>query len=220
VISLLTRYPGQSASDPAYALGGKAINVTASGAGNGTPVDKSWMNCLFGWQYALMAAAGLTPNNLEETQTSSQLLDAVRQVAYQKMIGAYFITGGVSKNDTQLFPLTNNFQSGSFVLSADQVQVPEAGKYRVAFTALASASSATNPSQVSASVKMGSTVTTISATAWRYSTTTSLLMLLHAESVVSITTPGSQAIGVVCDGVNGIQFASGLTHSLIIERVG
>lgn len=220
MISLLARYPGQSAADPAYALGGKARNVTASGDGTGTPFDKGWLNCLFGWQYALMAAAGLTPNNLEETQTSSQLLDAVRQVSYQKMIGAYTITGGVSKNDTQLFPLTNNFNSGSFVLSADQVQVPEAGKYRVTFTGLAQASSATNPSQASASVKIGTTTTAISATAWRYSTTTSLLMLLHAESVISITAPSSQAIGLVCDGVNGIQFASGLTHSLIVERCG
>jgi hypothetical protein len=46
------------------------------------------------------------------------------------------------------------------------------------------------------------------------------MMLLHADDVVSITTPSSQAIGLVCDGVNGIQFANGLTHSLIIERCG
>lgn len=144
----------------------------------------------------------------------------MRQVSYQKMIGAYHITGGASKNDTQLFPLTNNFQSGSFVLSGDLVQVPEAGKYRVCFSGLAQASSATNPSQASASVKVGGTTTTISATAWRYSTTTALMMLLHADDVVSITTPSSQAIGLVCDGVNGIQFANGLTHSLIIERCG
>jgi hypothetical protein len=220
VIIPSAKYPSQiDVTDLSNYPQGKARNVTASGDNTGTPFEKSWINDWFGFQQAAVVAAGITPSGSPDTVIASDLLNAVRQISYQRMIGAYFITGLISKNDTQLFPLTTNFQSGSFILASDQVQVPEPGKYKVTFTGLAMASSAANPSLAAASVKIGGTTTAITAACWRYSTITSNLLLLRAEGVVAIATPSSQGIGVVCDGVNGIQF-SNLTNSLIIERVG
>ena len=81
-ISPRTRYPGQiDITDPAGYPEGAAQNVTVSGDGTGTPLEKDLTNDVLGFQQALLAAAGLTPSGTPEKVGASQYLDAVRAIA-------------------------------------------------------------------------------------------------------------------------------------------
>ena len=70
-------YPGQvEIGDAGYPLG-KAQNVTVEGDGTGTPFEKALVNDLLGWQQALLAAAGITPNGSPDMVGASDYLKAI-----------------------------------------------------------------------------------------------------------------------------------------------
>lgn len=72
------RFPGKSApADANYPLG-SARNVSAPGAGDGTPIVADVLNDLFGFQQGLLAAAGLTASGLPDRVGASQYLDAIQ----------------------------------------------------------------------------------------------------------------------------------------------
>lgn len=74
-------YNGQvDASDPAYPQG-KARNIVVVGDGIGTPWEQRLVNDIFGFQQALLLAAGITPSGTPDTALVSQYLDAVRWIA-------------------------------------------------------------------------------------------------------------------------------------------
>jgi hypothetical protein len=74
------KYPAQiDVSDPAYPQG-KARNVGAPGDGTGTPLEREWVNDLFGFQQALLAAAAITPNGAADKVGASQYLTAVQTI--------------------------------------------------------------------------------------------------------------------------------------------
>jgi hypothetical protein len=72
-------YPGKSAPASAAYPQGAARNITAPGDGLGTPLEKEWVNDLFGLQQALLAAAGLTPSGSPDTALASQYLQGIIQ---------------------------------------------------------------------------------------------------------------------------------------------
>jgi hypothetical protein len=73
-------YGGQvRISDPAYPYG-KARNKTTVGDTNGTPLEQQWVNDLWGWQQALLAAGGLTPSGTPDKVGASQYLLAIQEV--------------------------------------------------------------------------------------------------------------------------------------------
>lgn len=73
-------YPGQTdAADTAYPYG-KAQNVATPGDPNGTPLEAGWLNDLWGFQQALLAAAGITPSGSPDKVGASDYLAAVRKV--------------------------------------------------------------------------------------------------------------------------------------------
>ncbi len=69
-------YPGQTDTDPDYPYG-KAQNVALAGDGTGTPWEERLVNDIFGFQQALLGAAGATPSGTPDNATTSQYLDAV-----------------------------------------------------------------------------------------------------------------------------------------------
>lgn len=101
MINAETEYPGQvEAATAAYPYG-KAQNVTTPGDDTGTPLEAKWLNDLFGFQAAIMDAAGLSPSGTPEQVGSSQLLtglntiisaaiSAERQARYP--VGEIFVT--------------------------------------------------------------------------------------------------------------------------------
>jgi hypothetical protein len=74
------RYSGQTDAAGAYPLG-KARNASAFGDGTGTPLEKDWLNDLWGFQQALLAAAEIVASGDPDEVGASQYLDALRAVA-------------------------------------------------------------------------------------------------------------------------------------------
>lgn len=75
-----TEYAGQIDAASAPYPFGKARNDTVPDDGLGTPLEAKWMNDVFGFQAALMDAAGDTPNGTPEQVGASQLLTALNSV--------------------------------------------------------------------------------------------------------------------------------------------
>lgn len=77
-LDIASKYPGKSnAATAAYPFG-SARNITTPGDGTGTPLEKAWLNDLFGFQQALINGAGLTPSGNADTAQASQYLEAAR----------------------------------------------------------------------------------------------------------------------------------------------
>jgi len=76
-----TRYSGQVETGDAGYPQGKARNAGAFQDGTGTPLERDWMNDLWGFLQALLARARITPTNTPDRVGASQYLDAVQAVA-------------------------------------------------------------------------------------------------------------------------------------------
>jgi len=59
---------------------GSARDDSTETSADGTPLQRAWLNDLFGLQQALLTEAGITPSNNPDTALSSQYLEAIRQV--------------------------------------------------------------------------------------------------------------------------------------------
>ncbi len=76
-----SRYPAQTdTGDPAYPHG-KARSSGSYQDGTGTPLNKDWLNDLWGFLQALLDAAEITPSGDPDEVGASQYLDAVQVVA-------------------------------------------------------------------------------------------------------------------------------------------
>lgn len=76
-----TQYAAQTdTGDPGYPQG-KARNAGSFGDGTGTPLEKTWINDLWGFLQSLLAAAGITPSGAPDEVGASDYLDAVQFVA-------------------------------------------------------------------------------------------------------------------------------------------
>lgn len=74
------QYPGKiTSASVSYPLG-SARNVTTPGDGTGTPLEKAWVNDLFGFQQAILKAGNVTATGSPDTATSSQYLAALRNI--------------------------------------------------------------------------------------------------------------------------------------------
>lgn len=74
------QYPSQIDTDPAYPQG-KARNAGTFQDGTGTPLEKSWVNDLWGFQQALLDDAEITPSGTPDAVGASDYLDAVKAIA-------------------------------------------------------------------------------------------------------------------------------------------
>lgn len=81
MIVLTTRYPGKIDSATAGFPGGRIKNETTPGSTNdGTPLDAAWGNNIEGIFQAILAEAGLTPDNNIEQVGASQVLTALKSI--------------------------------------------------------------------------------------------------------------------------------------------
>lgn len=58
---------------------GSARNVVTENDGTGTPLDKNWLNDVWGWLQQLLDAAGITPTNVPDQVGTSQYWEAMRK---------------------------------------------------------------------------------------------------------------------------------------------
>jgi len=76
-----TAYPTQiETGDPGYPLG-KAKNVTVQGDGTGTPLERDWVNDIWGFLQAMLDSAGITATGTPDEVGASQYLDALDALA-------------------------------------------------------------------------------------------------------------------------------------------
>lgn len=75
------RYSGQIETGDAGYPQGKARNAGAFQDGTGTPLERDWLNDLWGFQQALLALAEITPSGTPDRVGASQYLDAVLAIA-------------------------------------------------------------------------------------------------------------------------------------------
>src|SRR5690606_20817800 len=71
-------YPAQTDdTDPTGYPHGKARNANSPNDGNGFPLESQWLNDQFGFQQAVVEAAGITPSGNPDKADASDLLDAL-----------------------------------------------------------------------------------------------------------------------------------------------
>jgi hypothetical protein len=114
------KYPGQVASDPTNYPRGKARNVTVSGDGTGTPLEKDWVNDLWGFQQAMLYSVGFTPSGNPDTALDSQYLQAL--IALFAPHNNYIVATGNGHG-----PLTTATTSTTYVsISGADISIPNA----------------------------------------------------------------------------------------------
>lgn len=74
------RYPAQTDVDVAYPQG-KARNAVTFQDGSGTPLERDWLNDLWGFLQSLLASAAITPSGSPDQVGASQYLTAVQAIA-------------------------------------------------------------------------------------------------------------------------------------------
>jgi hypothetical protein len=74
------RYAGQTDAATEYPHG-KARNAGAFQDGTGTPLERDWLNDLWGFLQSLLEAAGITPSGDPDEVGASQYLEAVQSLA-------------------------------------------------------------------------------------------------------------------------------------------
>jgi hypothetical protein len=82
------RYPAQTDADPGYPQG-KARNAVTFQDGTGTPLERDWVNDLWGFLQALLSAASITPSGSPDEVGASEYLDAVQAIADAAALGAF-----------------------------------------------------------------------------------------------------------------------------------
>lgn len=81
-----SRYPSQVDADGAYPQG-KARNASSFQAGDGTPLERDWVNDAWGFFQSLLAAGGISPSGNPDEVGASDYLTATQAVASQVAIG-------------------------------------------------------------------------------------------------------------------------------------
>jgi len=81
-----TDYAGQIDTDAQYPQG-KAKNVTIQGDGTGTPLEKAWVNDIWGFLQQLLAQAGITPSGNPDEVGTSDYWDALVDLIPVRYVG-------------------------------------------------------------------------------------------------------------------------------------
>ena len=74
-------YPAQIDTGDAAYPHGKARNAGSFQDGTGTPLEKDWLNDLWGFLQAVLAGASITPSGDPDKVGASQYLDAIKKIA-------------------------------------------------------------------------------------------------------------------------------------------
>jgi hypothetical protein len=209
-----TSYPGQiDTTAPADYPYGKAQNESVAGASDGTPLEKAWVNDLWGFLQAVLAAAGITPSGTPDKVGASQYLQGL-QLIFAKAFAAYNI-GGTDVDDAALFTLTVNQVSGSFSLASNEVQVPAAGNYEVHVGIPLQVTGGTAPYEVSVELMKGGSVVGASALSTSVAQAGGAA-IISRTFIVAVATPASEKFSVRSNANNQLVAGSG---TLLIRRL-
>ena len=105
-----SQYPGKIAPSSADYPYGEARNITTPSDGTGTPWEAALVNDLFGFQQALLSAAGIVPTGNPDSVSESQYMQALVEIASGRAF-TYDDTGAT--NAYALDVQNNQYQIGS-----------------------------------------------------------------------------------------------------------
>ncbi len=184
-------------SDPAFPLG-KARNDTVPGDGTGTPGDKKWVNDIWGFQQALLAAASITASGDPDKVGASQYLEAVRAVA-TRPAATYSLNAGsaIPCTMTQI-----SASSGFTLLTGTQIEVPSAGKYLVNWGAAMQTTSTANKPYLGIGLIVGATKQGRAAGV-RWSIEPSEFIIVSRSHVVTVADPATDRISFIYESSVG-----------------
>lgn len=111
-------YPGGTVPPNASYPYGSAKDVTAPGTGDGTPLRAAWVNDWFGFQQAVMGAAGVTPSGSPDTAQLSQIFNAITSIIRNASSGVVGLSRNAKINITAA--------SSTAIFTADEVVVETA----------------------------------------------------------------------------------------------
>jgi len=120
-----TEYSGQVDADADYPWG-KARNRSAPGSTDGTPLEKLWLNDLFGFFQAILDADDATPSGTPDSGAYSQYLIGLRRLKTGRQFGVYdgaeirVFTGGA---------IIVNFGAGATI--AGEINISDGGVQNV-----------------------------------------------------------------------------------------
>ena len=126
-IDISSTYPGRvNPPDSDYPFG-SARNIVTPGDGMATPLEKTWVNDLFGFQQALLGETGTSPSGSPETANASQYLESIKLIAAVPVDGVVDLVaipdgarGATSTRGFLYDAATNNPKGGGvFVWVAD-----------------------------------------------------------------------------------------------------
>lgn len=109
------KYPSQTDVDGTNYPLGKARNVSSAGAGDGTPLEKDWVNDLWGFLQALLADAGITASGNPDTAVASQYLDSIKACVPNRVVDIGFLVGSSL--------IAQNFSGGTPVVISNSTMV-------------------------------------------------------------------------------------------------
>lgn len=130
------RYPGQvDPSDTVSYPHGKAQNVTSPGDGTGTPWEQDLVNDIFGFQQALLDAAGIHPSGVPDRVGDSQYLDAIKRLMHKVYAGLHAFQidmAGVTSAGSTVLPWANQLPSSEgYVPVSNALNTQRAGDFEV-----------------------------------------------------------------------------------------
>lgn len=76
-----SQYPGQTTPPSSTYPLGSAKDVTSPGSGDGTPLQETWLNDLWGFLQAALNAGRITASGLADTALTSQYQQAINNIA-------------------------------------------------------------------------------------------------------------------------------------------
>ena len=99
-----TDYSGQIETGDAGYPHGKAKNVGVSGDGSGTPLERNWVNDIWGFFQSLLDRAGITPSGSPDEVGASDYIDALDDmIGFEKRLVRYDLASALrSGNDLDL----------------------------------------------------------------------------------------------------------------------
>jgi hypothetical protein len=100
-------YPSQTEVTDGYPFG-KAKNRATLGDPTGTPLEKQWVNDIWGFFQALLTAAGITPSGSPDQLEESQYLNAIEQ---RINAGTNEVSAAVVAQGTELDGLTDRVET-------------------------------------------------------------------------------------------------------------
>lgn len=89
----VVKYPGQTTPASGGYPHGAAQNVIVAGDGTGTPLEKDWLNDLWGFLQSLLSAGGVTPSGVPDQVGASDYLTGMRAAARSVITPAQITSG-------------------------------------------------------------------------------------------------------------------------------